>query len=237
MSHSARIRMPWPSSAQFTAISPSLVLRLPRTLTVSVRPCAAGRQPPHAVGLVALADADAVVACQVLRRCGVPCARQVGGRGAQQAPVGRHAAGDHARVGRLAEADAHVKASSVSGGGLTDSCSCTCTSGCGARSARSAAPTWLRPKPSVAFTRSSPLGAGLAAPTSCSMSSISARMRRACSRYHLALGRQAHAPGGAVAPAARPARLHLRQPLADGGRGHAQLARRGARGCRTLPAG
>ena len=36
MSHSARMRMPWPSSAQLTAISPSLVVRLPRVLMASV---------------------------------------------------------------------------------------------------------------------------------------------------------------------------------------------------------
>ena len=44
MSHSARIRMSWPSRAQFTAISPSLVPRLPRTLTLSTRLPALNRQ-------------------------------------------------------------------------------------------------------------------------------------------------------------------------------------------------
>ena len=43
--------------------------------------------------------------------------------------------------------------------------------------------TWLRPKPSVAFTRSRPFGVPLDTPSSWSRSSISPRMRRACSRY------------------------------------------------------
>lgn len=53
MSHSARITMPWPAKAQLTAISPSLVLRLPRNFTLSVRRA----EVPDAVGFVALASA------------------------------------------------------------------------------------------------------------------------------------------------------------------------------------
>ena len=75
------------------------------------------------------------------------------------------------------------KASSVSGGGLTDSCSCTSTCGCLRTKREISGATWLRPKPSVAFTRSRPLGVALDTPSNCSMSSISPRMRRACSRY------------------------------------------------------
>src|SRR3989344_3003411 len=42
------------------------------------------------------------------RHPGPARAVQVGGRGAQHAPVGGDAAGDHAAVGRLAETHAHV---------------------------------------------------------------------------------------------------------------------------------
>ena len=107
MSHSARITMPCPASAQFTAISPSLVLRLPRTLTVSR--ALAQRQAPGAVGFAALADADAVVAGQVVRHLGSAMRGQVGGRGAQQAPVGRQVPGQHPRIRRLAKAHAHIE--------------------------------------------------------------------------------------------------------------------------------
>jgi hypothetical protein len=74
------------------------------------------------------------------------------------------------------------KESSVSGGGLTDSCSWTSTCGYLRTKREMSGATWLRPKPSVAFTRSRPFGVALETPSSCSMSSISPRMRRACSR-------------------------------------------------------
>jgi len=44
----------------------------------------------------------------------------------------------------------------------------------------------------------------------------------------LAFGRQAHAPGGAREQRHADARFHLRQALADRGRGDAQVARRRA---------
>jgi hypothetical protein len=72
------------------------------------------------------------------------------------------------------------KASSVSGGGLTESCSCTSTSGCLRANFEISGATWLRPKPSVAFTRKRPRGSAFASPSSCAMSSIAPRMPRAC---------------------------------------------------------
>ena len=70
---------------------------------------AAAAQAPDAVGLLALADADAVVPRQVARHLGRAATRQVVGRGAEEAPVRRQVDGDHARVGRRAEADADVE--------------------------------------------------------------------------------------------------------------------------------
>ena len=48
MSHSARSIRPWPSSAQFSATSPSLLLKVPRTFTVSVVRPLVKRQVPYA---------------------------------------------------------------------------------------------------------------------------------------------------------------------------------------------
>jgi len=73
--------------------------------------------------------------------------------------------------------------SSVNGGGLTDSCSCTSTCGCLRTKREISGATWLRPKPSVALTRSSPFGVALDRPSNSSIPSISPRMRRALSRY------------------------------------------------------
>jgi len=66
-------------------------------------------EAPHAVGVVALADVDAVVLRQLGRPRGRSAARQVGGCGAQQPPIWGEAPRNHARIGRLAEADAHVE--------------------------------------------------------------------------------------------------------------------------------
>ncbi|MCY1368635.1 hypothetical protein D9M69_556310 [compost metagenome] len=66
-------------------------------------------QAPQPVGLFALADADAVVFDQVVGHPGCAVSGQVGGRRAEQPPVGRDVAGDHACVGRRAEAYADVE--------------------------------------------------------------------------------------------------------------------------------
>ena len=71
---------PAPSSRRSRRRSCSEV---PRTFTVSVR--LRGAQAPHAVGFVALADADAVVLRQVVRRLRHAVARQVRGRCARAA--------------------------------------------------------------------------------------------------------------------------------------------------------
>ncbi len=112
MSHSARIRMPWPSSAQLTAISPSLVVRLPRVLHGLRRRAlaAAAGQPPDTVGLLPLPNADAVVLGEVVRASSAsPCFARYAGRRTQQPPVRRDAPRDHARVRRRAEADADIE--------------------------------------------------------------------------------------------------------------------------------
>ena len=71
------------------------------------------------------------------------------------------------------------KASSVSGGGFTDSCNCTSTSGWRLTKREITGATWLRPKPSVALMRRSPRGAWRERCSDWPSSSISPRMRRA----------------------------------------------------------
>lgn len=73
--------------------------------------------------------------------------------------------------------------SSVSGGGFTESCDCTSTWGRLRTKREISGATWLRPKPSVALTLSSPVGVALATPSNPSIPSISLRMRRARSRH------------------------------------------------------
>jgi hypothetical protein len=188
MSHSARIRMPWPSSAQLTAISPSLVVRLPRVLTASVLRAAApfpARQAPDAVGFLALANADAVV----LR---APGRSEPSGSRARQIPGAAHSRRRLAAM-RLAMTRLSAgapkrmqtsKRSSVSGRRVDRQLQLhvdfrvAC-----ARTSKSAA-RWLRPKPSVAFTRNRPFGVALETSASAPCRSISPRMRRACSRYN-----------------------------------------------------
>jgi len=71
--------------------------------------CASAREFDHAIGLVALADADEVVPRQVGRAFGFAVAQEVGGRCAQQALVAGDLACDHAGVGRWSKADADIK--------------------------------------------------------------------------------------------------------------------------------
>lgn len=77
-------------------------------------------QAPRAIGLVALADADAVVAHQVRRCRGLAMCRKIPGRGAQQAAVVRQFLRDDPRIARLAEADADVELVFGQWRGLTD---------------------------------------------------------------------------------------------------------------------
>ncbi len=92
---------------------------------------------------------------------GGSAALQVGGcRARQEPPIWGDAAGNHAGIGRLAEADAHVE---PIGGQRrwvgTDNCSCTYRSAEGWRTkSEISGAMWLRPKPRVAFTRSRPWG-------------------------------------------------------------------------------
>ena len=141
------------------------------------------RQPPHAVGLFALADADAVVLREVVRNLRHAALGQVGRRRAQQPAVGRDVPGDHARIRRRAEADADIERVvgqrrrvhrqlqldlhlRMLAGEARDQ---RRDDGCG-RSRASHSPA------------AGPCGVALETPSSSSMSSISPRMRRACSR-------------------------------------------------------
>ena len=138
-------------------------------------------ESPDAMGFVSLPDADAIVGGQLLWRLGLSVPRDVAGRRAQKAPVRGEATGDDARVGWLAKAHTS-KTSSVISGGLTESCSCTSTNGYLRANLEMMGATSQRPKPKVALTRSRPLGVTFALPSNCFSSSISPRMRRACSR-------------------------------------------------------
>jgi hypothetical protein len=87
--------------------------------------------------------------------------------------------------------------------------------------------TWLRPKPSVAFTRSRPRGVALLRPAAAPVVDLAQDAARVL-QVQLALGREAHAAGAAVDQRHAQARFHLRQVLADRRRGDAQLTRRRA---------
>jgi hypothetical protein len=62
-------------------------------------------------------------------------------------------------------------------------CNWTSTSGYASLNAEMAGPIYERPKPSGAFTRNRPFGAARLLETSCSMSSMSLRMRWAFAKY------------------------------------------------------
>jgi hypothetical protein len=124
-------------------------------------------------------------------------------------------------------------ASCVSGGGLADSCSCTCTPGCARTKLDTSGATCMRPKPSVAFTRSRPAGLRARALQFAldrrDVGQDAARMLQ----VGLAFGREADAPRGAAEQARAQVLLELRQPLADCRRRDLQLARRGGQAAAT----
>ncbi|MNP33330.1 hypothetical protein D3C76_1265640 [compost metagenome] len=68
----------------------------------------AAAEPPDAERSIVLAQHDAVVAGQVFWRFWGAVGRQVSGRRAQPAAVGRDLAGNQARVRQLTKADSHI---------------------------------------------------------------------------------------------------------------------------------
>ena len=123
--------------------------------------------------------------------------RQVGRRGAQQPAVGRDLARDHAASGGAPKRMQTSKASSVNGGGLTESCNCTSHLRVLADEARDQRRDVAAPEAERRVDAQQPLGVALerraAAPCP--------RSRRGCgapAQVQLAFRRQAHAPGGAV---------------------------------------
>ena len=116
--------------------------------------------------------------------------------------------------------------SSVNGGGLTDSCSCTSTCGCLRTKREISGATWLRPKPSVALTRSRPFGVAFDSAEQFLHSVDLAQDAARTLQVQLTLGRQAHAPRRANDERHAQARLHQRQVLAHRRCRDAELASR-----------
>lgn len=191
----------------------------------------AGGQAPHAVGIAALADTDAVVP------------REIGGRERRAMPaqvVG--AAHSSRRLGATFLAMMRAsggspkrmqtsKASSFSGGGSAVSCSCTSTPGTAGRTRDGRcdmpAPEAERGIDAQQLARPA-LGLCQQLIEIVDLAQDAPRVLQ----EHLAFRRQAHAPRGARDQRHADARLHLRQALADRGRGDAEIARRRAQAAR-----
>ena len=189
---------------------------------------APGGQAPQAIGLVALADADALVLHQVARHAGPAMAVQVGRRGAQHAPVGGDAAGDHAAVGRLAETHAHVVGIVGDRRRVHRQLQLHIHLGVLAHKVRDHGGDVHAAKAQRGVHAQQALGAGLGLHDEFIERIDLAQDAARVLQQQLALGREAHAARGAVDQHHAQALFHLREVLADRRRGDPHFAPCGA---------
>jgi len=193
----------------------------------------AAREAPQVVGFLVLAQHDAAVAQQVVRRVRPAVLVQVARRGAHQAAVGRDLAGDQAPVGQVAEADGQVDAVAHEIGAAVGQLQLYLDAGMAAVEQRDGRRDVAAPEAQrrVHLQQAARLGlpAGDQAVQFVEIAEDAARVLQ----VELAFGGQADAARAAPQqPHAQPA-LQLRQPLADGRRRHAQLARRAGHAARA----
>ncbi len=194
-------------------------------------------ETPDAVSLVALANADAVVARELLRRGGHAAPREIRGRRAQQTPVGRKAARHYARIGRLAKADADVEGVVCERRRRHRKLQLHAHLRVLRHEARDGRSHVAAPEAERRIHAQEALGAlSRAAEQFGQFVDFVENAPRAL-KVQLALGREHHAPRGAVHERHARAPLHLREALAHGGGGEPQLARRRAQAARRRKRG
>lgn len=189
---------------------------------------APARELDHAIGFVALADADEVVPCQVGRGFGLAVARDVGGRCAKQALVAGDLAGDHPGVRGRAEADAHIKGIVTQRGWVHRQLQLHIDLRVLLHKAADQRTDVAAAKAQGGVHAQQAAGRGSAGSELLFQIGHFGQDAAGVSQHGFTFHRQAHAPRGAVEQGHTQAGFHLRQAFADGCRGDAHLAGGGA---------
>ena len=188
---------------------------------------AATAQTPDAVGVVVLPVHDAAVPGQLIRRLRRAVRLQIGGRGAQEAPVRHDSARRQARVGQVAEADAQVIRLFDQVDGAVRQLQLHFQLRVAQGELRQQGRDHRAPEAQGGVDAQQTLRFGAAAGQRFFHGADVVEDLPRLLQIAFAVARQADAPRAAVEQAHAQALFHQHQSLADGGRRDAQLARRG----------